>query len=36
MENLITAAKEVKEKIKSTEEDESVNVNEAIEWYNKD
>ena len=35
MENLITAAKEVKEKIKSTEEVESVNVNEAIEWYNK-
>ena len=35
MENLISAAKEVKEKINPIEENNSRGVNEAIEWYNK-
>ena len=35
MENLISAAKEVKEKINPIEENNSRDVNEAIEWYNK-
>ena len=35
MENLISAAKEVKEKIDSVEENTSRDVNESIEWYNK-
>ena len=35
MENLITAAKEVKEKIELVEENNSRDVNESIEWYNK-
>jgi len=35
MENLISAAKEVKEKIELVEENNSRDVNESIEWYNK-
>ena len=35
MENLISAAKEVKEKINIIEENNSRDVNESIEWYNK-
>ena len=35
MENLISAAKEVKEKINTIEENNSRDVNESIEWYNK-
>tara|TARA_B100001758_G_C18414670_1_gene618567 strand:- start:1628 stop:2848 length:1221 start_codon:yes stop_codon:yes gene_type:complete len=35
MENLISAAKEVKEKIVPIEENDSRDVNESIEWYNK-
>jgi len=35
MENLISAAKEVKEKINIIKENNSRDVNESIEWYNK-
>ena len=35
MENLISAAKEVKERIELVEENNSRDVNESIEWYNK-
>lgn len=35
MENLISAAKEVKEKVELVEENNSRDVNESIEWYNK-
>ena len=35
LENLVSAAKEVKEKKIMKEENETTNVNESIEWYNK-
>jgi len=35
LENLVSAAKEVKEKMNLHEENDKANVNESIEWYNK-
>ena len=35
MENLVLAAKEVKEKVNTLDENQERSVNEAIEWYNK-